>query len=343
MTSLSPRPSSVTGLPPGVEPGLLERRFAAQLIDLLPPAVITAIVLATGAGMLAIVIGAVLLLAWIGLVWWMFVARAAGPGMRVMRLQLVGLSDGRPLGWGRFAVRELVLAALTVSVLGLVLMIVFLVAQRRRQGWHDLVANSVVIKQRVLAPPRARSGGRPAGQQVPRAAVPKPAVPGSGQAAAPADHGSDRERAVALRPGAPPEENEDRPDAVAPAPEPAPTWVAVLDDGRDVVVRSLVLFGRSPEPPPGRDDAELIRVEDGSRTVSKSHLALGLDGPDLYVRDLGSTNGSTVTDFSGVSRPCPPQDPIRVSAGTIVSFGDHWLEIRRDDPPVGSAHAPVGS
>src|SRR5215203_3736843 len=71
---------------------------------------------------------------------------------RLMRLQLVGFYDGRPIGWTRFLLRALVLAALYATVLGLLLMLIFLVMHPRKQGWHDLLVHAVVIKQRALAP-----------------------------------------------------------------------------------------------------------------------------------------------------------------------------------------------
>ena len=48
----------------------------------------------------------------------MFAVRAAGPGMRLMKLQLVGFSDGRPIGWGRFLLRWLLLQALRLTGIG---------------------------------------------------------------------------------------------------------------------------------------------------------------------------------------------------------------------------------
>jgi hypothetical protein len=47
------------------------------------------------------------------------------------------------------------------------------------------------------------------------------------------------------------------------------------------------------------------------------------------VVDRGSTNGSTVTTSNGVSTRCPAGEVVRVAEGSIVSIGDHWLEIRR--------------
>lgn len=106
-------------------------------------------------------------------------------------------------------------------------------------------------------------------------------------------------------------------------------WHVMLDDGRELEVSGLILLGRNPQARPGEEDAQLIKVSDDSRTVSKSHLAIGVDGNGMYVMDRNSTNGSTVTTPDGQSRKCPPGDIVPVQPGAVVSFGDHWLEIRR--------------
>ena len=109
-------------------------------------------------------------------------------------------------------------------------------------------------------------------------------------------------------------------------------WAMLLDDGRRIAIDGLVLLGRNPQPRPGEEDAQLIKIADETRTVSKLHLALGVQ-PDgtAYVIDRGSTNGSTVTTLAGVSTHCPPDRPVQVEPGSIVSIGDHWLELRRDE------------
>ncbi len=103
----------------------------------------------------------------------------------------------------------------------------------------------------------------------------------------------------------------------------------MLDDGREIAVDGLVLLGRNPQPQPGEEDAQLIKIADETRTVSKSHLAVGLDAGGIFVVDRGSTNGSTVTNAQGVSTRCQMGEVIYVQQGSIVSIGDHWLEIRR--------------
>ena len=47
-------------------------------------------------------------LGWAVLLWYMLAVRAATPGMRLMKLQLVGFLDGRPIGWGRVLLRAVV-------------------------------------------------------------------------------------------------------------------------------------------------------------------------------------------------------------------------------------------
>jgi hypothetical protein len=65
--------------------------------------------------------------------------------------------------------------------------------------------------------------------------------------------------------------------------------------------------------------------------VSKSHLAISNFENLIYVTDRGSTNGSTVTTPEGVSSRCKPGEWVPVEEGSIVSIGDHWLEVRHAD------------
>jgi uncharacterized RDD family membrane protein YckC len=328
----------VIGLPPGVEIGPLGSRFLAYVIDRSVPAVVgglasVLIVQLPNQRTLVAVLAAVIVVAWGLLVWQMYAVRAAGPGMRLLKLQLVGYTDGRPIGWGRFFLRWLVLALLGATGIGLLFMIIFLILHPRRQGWHDLAADSVVIKERALAPPKA--------DEAPAAAI------------APAEESAEAGPLAAEVPPMPAEPVPRQPAVLAPEQEatserpvtvaamerePEPEvdhrgleegWQVVLDDGRELEVRGLVLLGRNPQPRAGEEDAQLIKVADETRTVSKSHLALGVDGNGMYVMDRGSTNGSTVTMQDGASHPCPPGDLVAVQPGAVVSFGDHWLEVRR--------------
>src|SRR5690606_215537 len=106
-------------------------------------------------------------------------------------------------------------------------------------------------------------------------------------------------------------------------------WRPALDDGREIEITGLVLLGHNPQARPGEEDAQLIKISDESRTVSKTHLATGEDAVGNHVKGRGSTNGPTATHPAAQSPACAPGDVVQVDVGTIVSFGDHWLEVKR--------------
>jgi uncharacterized RDD family membrane protein YckC len=419
------RPNRETGLPPGVEVGPLGKRFVAYLINISVPAVVSfALILLlpsnTGALRVAVgVIGTVILIGWLVVIWYTLAVRAASPGLRAMRLQLVGFLDGRPIGLTRVFLRAVVFWALYLTGIGLLIMLIMMLRHPRKQGWHDLAVTSVMIKERLLAPPvqpsrAAASAQQGAPAQVGSMSQPQPSdvhaaarpsyAPGQGYAPAGgavppgmARASSGAPYAAAVPPGgsaapyggnayasppqgapygAPPYGSSptsqpsggemyspgqlagpmspvshgspsvspaygDFPDdAASPGDFADPTpvgsgspyvqdWSILLDDGRRIAVEGLVLLGRNPQPRAGEEDAQLIKIADETRTVSKSHLAVGVDAGGVYVVDRGSTNGSTVSTTNGMSSRCRAGEMVRVGDGAIVSIGDHWLEITR--------------
>jgi uncharacterized RDD family membrane protein YckC len=435
------RPSRETGLPPGVEVGPLGKRFVAYLINMSVPVVVSLVLILlrpTTSGALRMtlaIVGAIIAIGWVIVVWYLLAVRAASPGLRAMKLQVVGFLDGRPIGLSRAFIRGLVFWALYITGIGLLLMLIFELRHPRKQGWHDLAGTAVMIKERVLAPPvqpaRAAApamqsppapalsgslqpnGARPAMPAAPMSAsysagevygsagspVPPgqltpppgmggyptgPASPYAGAAAMPQSGSSGPYGGNAYatpHPGAPygppqqyaPQQQYGTADAGAelyapgqqggqiPQPQnsaPSGTspyepmsddtagnladqtsvagrspylqeWSILLDDGRRIALDGLILLGRNPQPDAGEEDAQLIKIADETRTVSKSHLAIGLDSGGVYVVDRGSTNGSTVSTTNGMSTRCKAGEMVRVSEGAIVSIGDHWLEITR--------------
>jgi uncharacterized RDD family membrane protein YckC len=426
------RPNRETGLPPGVEVGPLGKRFVAYLINMSVPVVVGVALIfllptTTGALRLTLgVIGAIITIGWIVVIWYTLAVRAASPGLRVMKLQLVGFLDGRPIGLGRVAIRALVFWALYITGIGLLIMLIMMLRHPRKQGWHDLAVTSVMIKERLLAPavqparaaaaaqgapaqvgtmsqpqpsgvragspqsyPRGE-GYRPASGPVPSGPLTPPpgmapansgapyaaAVPPGGSASAyggsayptpypgapyapspyrssPSSQPSGGELSPpGQQPGPGPQAAQDSPSAASPAREDVPEyatsagdfsnqtavaasspyvqdWSILLDDGRRITLEGLVLLGRNPQPKAGEEDAQLIKIADESRTVSKSHLAVGVDAGGVYVVDRGSTNGSTVSTTNGMSARCRAGEMVRVGDGAIVSIGDHWIEITR--------------
>jgi uncharacterized RDD family membrane protein YckC len=344
-----PVPARDTGLPPGVQVGPLGRRLGAYVIDSIVPAVGALLVDlgvrdgGDGADVPLVVVGVVVAVAWAVVCWQQLANVAATPGMRLLKLQLVGFYDGRPVGWGRVLLRWLVYAALSATGIGLLLLLASVLVSPRHQGWHDRAVKAVVIVQRPLAPRSSRSrtsgAAAPANRRTTSTAAPKNDAPRQAPVSAPVPAPT---TAVAGDPAIGPE----LAPLAAEAPgaenaEPEPTggdperrtivdgWVAELDDGREIVVRGLVLLGRNPAPGEGEADAELVKLSDESRTVSKTHLALGVDDAGLFVVDRGSTNGSTVTPPGQPTVPVGPFHALSVSEGSVVSIGDHWLRIRR--------------
>ncbi len=427
-TPVQGRPNRETGLPPGVEVGPLGKRFVAFLINLSVPVIVSLALVfllpsTTGALRLTLgLIGAVIMIGWLVLVWYSLAVRAASPGLRAMKLQVVGFLDGRPVGPARVFLRAVVFWALCITGIGLLIMLIMMLRHPRKQGWHDLAVTAVMIKERLLAPPvqpaRAVTGARQdsPGQvsnsqpqpSVVRAAAPPSYAPGPGYAPAGspvppgpqpgmAPAGSGAPYAAAVPPAlaapyggnaypAPPQASPYGPPAYGSSPTPRPSggepqppgeparstsptpqgspagaspayedlpeyavspgdfedqsavgprspyvqdWSILLDDGRRIAVEGLVLLGRNPQPKAGEEDAQLIKIADETRTVSKSHLAVGVDAGGLYIVDRGSTNGSTVSTTNGMSSRCRAGEMVRVGDGAIVSIGDHWLEITR--------------
>ena len=160
------RPNRETGLPPGVEVGPLGKRFVAFLINLSVPVVVGIVLLllpptmSGGLRATLVVICSAIVIGWVIFVCYLLAMRAASPGLRAMKLQVVGFLDGRPIGIARAVIRALVFWALFVTGIGLLIMLIMELRHPRKQGWHDLAATAVMIKERVLAPPV--QPGRPA-------------------------------------------------------------------------------------------------------------------------------------------------------------------------------------
>lgn len=101
-----------------------------------------------------------------------------------------------------------------------------------------------------------------------------------------------------------------------------------LWDGRRVTLVGTALIGRNPGPRDGEPaPAHLLSVADGGRSVSKTHLAVGVDAAGVWVRDRSSTNGTVVTLPDGQQVLCAAEQEVRVPSGASVAFGDYWLTV----------------
>lgn len=145
-------------IPRGHEVAGLGRRFLAYLIDVAPVAIFSGLLAlalnlwGTPTVVLVASITATVLTLGYGLYqWWSYSTRGAGLGARATGLELVGLTDGKPIGWWRVILRFLVFLGLWITVIGGIAFLVFLIIHERRQGWHDMAVGSVLVQPRPAA------------------------------------------------------------------------------------------------------------------------------------------------------------------------------------------------
>lgn len=82
---------------------------------------------------------------------------------------------------------------------------------------------------------------------------------------------------------------------------PVVPWRLVLDDGTPLALDAVVVvLGRNPRE--ALTGEQRLVVPDPSRTLSKTHAVLRLEGDEWAITDLDSTNGVMVPDASGVDQ-----------------------------------------
>ena len=87
-------------------------------------------------------------------------------------------------------------------------------------------------------------------------------------------------------------------------------------------------MGRNPA---SDADVQLVRVVDPARSVSKTHLQIGVEPGGVWVADRGSTNGTVVTLPDGAQVVCRVDQQVRLRVGSTV-------DVRRLLPAGWSAH-----
>lgn len=109
-----------------------------------------------------------------------------------------------------------------------------------------------------------------------------------------------------------------------------PRIVVEVAPDRRVHVAARTLVGRQPQQDGGAP-ATLLRVEDPTRSVSKTHLELLPSADGLQVTDLGSTNGSAVIAPGGQVQELVAGRPVTVAAGWVVQAGERRLTVVGQD------------
>lgn len=107
-------------------------------------------------------------------------------------------------------------------------------------------------------------------------------------------------------------------------------WTLVPASGRSVpVTGSVVILGRRPVADPAFPGAQLVAIDDDTRTVSKTHARLHLREDTWTIVDLDSTNGVLLADAAGAENEVTPN--IEVVVGERFLLGDAEIRLDRSD------------
>jgi len=107
---------------------------------------------------------------------------------------------------------------------------------------------------------------------------------------------------------------------------PADAVVLRFDSGAVHWFHGTCVIGRNPEAEPG---VATVAVPDLSRTLSKTHVALVQATGVVVLRDLGSTNGTSVIRPDASFEDLVPGVDLPVPAGSTVRIGDHAFLVDR--------------
>lgn len=117
-------------------------------------------------------------------------------------------------------------------------------------------------------------------------------------------------------------------DLPAQNPEPTPRpalGLLRLSTGEVVTLDRGVLLGRAPRASEDVSDASaphLVRVASPDNEISRNHVEVVLDGWHVLVRDLGSTNGTTVALPGSSPVRVRPGDQQTIEPGTTITLAD---------------------
>lgn len=99
----------------------------------------------------------------------------------------------------------------------------------------------------------------------------------------------------------------------------------VLDSGQRFELEPSAVIGRNPAPFAGIEDGAVVAIADLSRSLSKTHALLEWDGRELWVTDLGSSNGTGMIGPDGELIRLEPNTRTPVPADWTVAPGERTL------------------
>ncbi|WP_435299285.1 FHA domain-containing protein [Timonella sp. A28] len=104
-------------------------------------------------------------------------------------------------------------------------------------------------------------------------------------------------------------------------------YAMTFSDGNRYALTAPTLVGRNPHLPEEDNNCNLVVLSDPLRTVSKTHMLIGVDAAGPYVVDKHSTNGTVVTLPDGQQIICAADQKVRFTAGTTILFGQFSVKI----------------
>lgn len=253
------------------------------------------------------------------------VARAAtGRTPGALATRTAGHRAGSDLAPGLLpqATRSLLIGALHLTGVG---PLVTTATARDGRDWVDRLAGTAIAETRPLPEPAATTldpygrataaGAGQVGSTPPvRSAQPGPA-PATPRESVPAPR-----RAL------------QRPTVVLPEPDVAGgvgPICAVFDSGLRVPLGAVTVLGR--EPGTSGDPAETaVAIPDPTRSLSRTHLRLGVDAGGVWIEDAFSANGTSYRVPEGRLTELTRGHRVPVPLGTVVLMGDRSMIIAGD-------------
>ena len=106
-----------------------------------------------------------------------------------------------------------------------------------------------------------------------------------------------------------------------------PSVGVVLESGERYDVQQVLFIGRSPvdpQPGPGR---MLLAWPDLSRRVARTHVMLEWTGTVLWVTDLESASGTSLSMPDGSRMPLAPGVRFAAGVGSVITCGGRSIRV----------------
>jgi hypothetical protein len=107
----------------------------------------------------------------------------------------------------------------------------------------------------------------------------------------------------------------------------ARSWRIVMQGSPPILVSSTLFLGRNPTPTPGHERSPVFALDDATKSISKTHAMLEVDGDTLWVHDLNSTNGVWIITEGEEPLGVVPGERAQVPAGSDLELGDVVIQV----------------